>query len=399
MKKTVILGVTGSIAAYKTADIASALAKNNYDVHVIMTENATEIITPLTFSTLTGNKTIVNTFDKNVNYNVAHVSLAKKADLFMIVPATANVIAKCAYGLADDMLTTTALACTCPKIIAPAMNTAMYNNPIVQKNLQILSDAGFIIVEPDSGILACKDEGKGKLPPMSVLLDYIEKYSADKKDLSGQKILITAGPTRESIDPVRYISNHSTGKMGYALARSAMLRGADVTLISGPTDLSPVPFVKNISIASAEEMFEAVKQIADEQDIIIKSAAVADYSPTTVADQKIKKSDGEMTIALRRTQDILQYLGEHRRSGQFICGFSMETENLIENSRKKLIKKNVDMIAANNVKVAGAGFATDTNIVTLITADQILELPLMNKSEVADRIFDHILNIQKHSCE
>ena len=389
--KTVILGVSGSIAAYKMANVASALAKWGCDVHVIMTPNATEIITPMTFSTLTGNNCIVDTFDKTINYNVAHVSLAKRADLLMIAPATANVIAKLAHGLADDMLTTTALACTCKKIVSPAMNTNMFHNLVVQDNLNILRKYNFEIVEPDSGVLACKDIGDGKLPKEEVLIDHILKEIAFEKDLAGKKVLITAGPTCEAIDPVRYITNHSSGKMGYALARNAMLRGAEVTLVSGPTALSPVPFVNMVDITSARDMFEAVSSRSEQQDIIIKAAAVADYTPSDYSDEKVKKKEGAMNISLDRTQDILAWLGANRRPGQFLCGFSMETQNLLENSQAKLARKNVNMMIANNLKVEGAGFSGDTNVVTVITKDRATELPKQTKEEVAGQILDTIL--------
>ena len=392
--RTVILGVSASIAAYKMADVASALAKQKCDVHVIMTPNATEIIQPMTFSTLTGNNCITDTFDKTIQYNVAHVALAKKADILFIAPATADIIAKLAYGLADDMLTTTALACTCPKYIAPAMNTAMYNNPIVQHNLSVLKDYGWHVITPDSGILACKDNGAGKLPQPDVLLDYIYHEIAYEKDLTGKKILITAGPTHEAIDPVRYITNHSSGKMGYAIAYDAMLRGAEVTLVSGPTSLKPVPFVNFVSIQSAEDMAEAVLSAAPEQDVIIKAAAVADYTPKTMAAEKIKKDKGVPAIELKRTTDILKRLGEIKKAHQFICGFSMETENLIENSRKKLEKKKIDMVVANNLRVSGAGFQGDTNVVTLITKNGNVALPRMPKSQVAHCILDAILEAQ-----
>lgn len=393
--KTVILGISGSIAAYKMANVASALAKAKCDVHTIMTKNATEIITPLTFSTLTGHNTIVDTFDKTVNYNVAHVALAKRADALLIAPATANIIAKLAYGLADDMLTTTALACTCSKIVAPAMNTAMYNNPIVQKNIGILRDAGFIIIEPASGILACKDEGAGKLPAEEVLLDYLYREIACPKDLLGQKILITAGPTCESLDPVRYITNHSSGKMGYSLARCAMLRGADVTLISGPTQLSKIPFTTHIAVESAQDMYDAVMGQGPSHGIIIKSAAVADYTPLVCAEDKIKKKEGHLSLSLKRTPDILGALGEKRLPHQFLCGFSMETQDLVKNSQDKLVRKNVDMVIANNLKVAGAGFSGDTNVVTIITKDSVSELGLMSKEDTAHRILDEILRHKK----
>lgn len=392
--KTVLLGVTGSIAAYKIANLASMLVKLHCDVHVIMTENATNFIHPITFETLTNNRCIVDTFDRNFQYNVEHVALAKKADVVMIAPATANVIAKLAHGLADDMLTTTTLACTCKKIVAPAMNTQMYHNPITQDNLQVLRNYDFEVISPACGMLACRDIGDGKLPEPEVLLDYILKEIAFEKDMAGMRVLVTAGPTQEAIDPVRYITNHSTGKMGYAIATNAMLRGAEVTLVTGPTNIKKPPFVNVIEIKSASDMFEAVTSRADEQDIIIKTAAVADYRPATVSDEKVKKADGELSIELERTQDILKYLGEHKKDGQFLCGFSMETQNMLENSRAKLAKKNLDMIVANNLKVAGAGFGTDTNIVTLITKDDEIELEIMNKNEVASCILDQILKIK-----
>ena len=390
--KTVLLGVTGSIAAYKIANLASMLVKLHCNVHVIMTKNATNFINPITFETLTNNRCIVDTFDRNFQYNVEHVSLAKQADVMMIAPASANVIAKLSHGLADDMLTTTALACTCKKIVAPAMNTQMYNNPITQNNLKTLASYGFEVIEPASGYLACGDQGAGKMPEPEVLLDYILKEIACEKDMAGMNVLITAGPTQESLDPVRYITNHSTGKMGYALATCAMLRGAKVTLVTGPTNLKRPPFVTVVEITSAQEMFDAVTSRADEQDVIIKAAAVADYTPAVVSDEKVKKADGELQIDLKRTQDILKHLGEHKKANQFLCGFSMETENMLENSRKKLTKKNLDMIVANNLKVAGAGFGTDTNVVTLITKDSELELDIMSKTDVANRILDEIMN-------
>lgn len=392
--KTVLLGVTGSIAAYKIANLASMLVKLHCDVHVIMTENATNFIHPITFETLTNNRCIVDTFDRNFQYNVEHVALAKKADVVMIAPATANVIAKLAHGLADDMLTTTTLACTCKKIVAPAMNTQMYHNPITQDNLQVLRNYDFEVISPACGMLACRDIGDGKLPKPEVLLDYILKEIAFEKDMAGMRVLVTAGPTQEAIDPVRYITNHSTGKMGYAIATNAMLRGAEVTLVTGPTNIKKPPFVNVIEIKSASDMFEAVTSRADEQDIIIKTAAVADYRPATVSDEKVKKADGELSIELERTQDILKYLGEHKKDGQFLCGFSMETQNMLENSRAKLAKKNLDMIVANNLKVAGAGFGTDTNIVTLITKDDEIQLEIMSKNEVASCILDQILKIK-----
>lgn len=388
--KTVVLAVTGSIAAYKIANLASMLTKLRADVQVLMTKNATQFINPITFETLTGHKCLIDTFDRNFQYSVEHVALAKRADVVLIAPASANVIGKIANGIADDMLTTTVMACPCPKIISPAMNTNMYENSIVQENLDKLKRHGYIVIEPAVGLLACKDIGAGKLPSEEVLLDYIRKEIRFSKDLAGKKILVTAGPTVEAIDPVRFISNHSTGKMGYALARIAMERGADVTLVTGPTNLSCPPFVKVVPVQSAQDMFEAVTSVSGEQDIIIKAAAVADYTPVEVADEKIKKKDGGGSIALKRTQDILKYLGEHKKAQQFLCGFSMETENMIENSRKKLEKKNLDMIVANNLKVAGAGFGVDTNVVTLITKENTQELPQMSKEEVAVAIFDKI---------
>ena len=393
--KTVILGVTGSIAAYKIANLTSMLTKLNCDVHVLMTKNATNFINPITFETLTNHKCLVDTFDRNFNYNIEHVSLAKKADVMLVAPASANVIGKMANGIADDMLTTTVLACTCKKIIAPAMNTKMYENPIVQDNLKKLKDYGMEVIEPAVGLLACKDIGAGKMPEPELLLEYILKEIRFKKDLEGTKVLVTAGATKEAIDPVRYISNHSTGKMGYALAKVAMERGAQVTLVSGQTNLVPPSFVNVVSVESAKDMFEAVKAHADSQDIIIKAAAVADYTPAAVSDEKIKKMDGDMGIALTRTTDILKYLGEHRRENQYLCGFSMETQNVLENSKKKLEKKNIDMIVANNLKVEGAGFGVDTNVVTLITKDDTAELPKMSKDEVAVAILDAIQKNRK----
>lgn len=389
--KTVLLGVTGSIAAYKIANLASMLVKLHCNVHVIMTKNATNFINPITFETLTNNRCIVDTFDRNFQYNVEHVSLAKQADVVLIAPASANVIAKLAHGLADDMLTTTTLACTCKKIVSPAMNTQMYHNPITQDNLQKLRGYDFEVIEPASGFLACRDEGAGKMPEPEVLLEYILREIACEKDMAGTRVLVTAGPTQESIDPVRFITNHSTGKMGYAIAKCAMLRGAKVTLVTGPTNLKKPPFVDVVDIKTAQEMFEAVTSRANEQDIIIKAAAVADYRPALVSEEKVKKADGELSIELERTQDILKYLGEHKKAHQFICGFSMETQNMLENSRAKLEKKHLDMIVANNLKVAGAGFGTDTNIVTLITKDKEVELEIMSKAEVANRILDEIL--------
>lgn len=389
--KTVVLGVTGSIAAYKIASLASALMKLHCEVHVIMTKNAVNFINPITFETLTGNKCLVDTFDRNFEFSVEHVSLAKKADVFMVAPASANVIAKMAHGLADDMLTTTILACQCPKIVSPAMNTRMFQNPIVQDNLKILKDYGFEVIEPAKGYLACGDTGEGKMPEPEVLLQYILKGLTVKKDLEGKKVLVTAGPTREAIDPVRYITNHSTGKMGYALAKAAAMRGAEVTLVSGPVNLTPAPFIECVDVISAEEMFQAVISRADDQDIIIKAAAVADYRPASTSEEKIKKKDGDMKIPLERTRDILAYLGEHKKEGQFLCGFSMETENMLENSTAKLKRKHLDMIIANNLKVAGAGFGTNTNVVTVITEKGAEELPMMSKDAVADCVLDEIL--------
>lgn len=389
--KTVILAVSGSIAAYKIPNLASMLTKLHADVYVLMTQNATNIINPIAFETLTSHKCLIDTFDRNFNYNIEHVSLASKADVVLVAPATANVIAKIAHGIADDMLTTTVLACSCPKIIAPAMNTKMFQNPILQDNLDICRHYGMEVIDPAVGMLACKAVGAGKMPECDELLDYILKAIAMPKDLSGKKVLVTAGATQEAIDPVRYITNHSTGKMGYAIARAASLRGADVTLVTGPAQVTPFRFVRTINVTSAQEMFDAVTKAAPEQDIIIKAAAVADYRPVTVSDNKIKKQDEEMSIALERTKDILGWLGEHKREGQFLCGFSMETENMLENSRKKLEKKKVDMIVANNLKTAGAGFGTDTNVVTFITKDSVEELPLMSKEEVAAKILDAIL--------
>lgn len=389
--KTVVLGVTGSIAAYKIASLASALVKLHADVHVIMTENATNFINPITFETLTSNKCLVDTFDRNFQYNVEHVSLAKKADVFLVAPASANVIGKMANGIADDMLTTTILACKCPKLVSPAMNTNMYENQIVQDNLQKLENYGFKIIDPASGYLACGDTGAGKMPEPETLLSFILQEIACKKDMIGKNVLVTAGPTQEKIDPVRYITNHSTGKMGYAIAQNCVRRGANVTLVSGPVNIETPLGVKVIPVISAADMAKAVKEVAVEQDIIIKTAAVADYRPANPADEKMKKKEGDSTLELERTEDILMYLGNHKKDGQFICGFSMETENMLENSRVKLSKKNVDMIVANNLKVAGAGFGTDTNIVTIITADDCKELEIMSKSQVASAIVDEII--------
>lgn len=389
--KTVILGVAGGIAAYKIAVLARLLVKQNCDVHVIMTQNATNFINPITFETLTNHKCLVDTFDRNFEFHVEHVALAKLADAVLIAPATANIIGKMAHGLADDMLTTTVLACTCPKIAAPAMNTRMYQNGIVQNNIKTLEQNGFEIVNPSAGLLACGDEGDGKMAEPEVLLDYLLRELAYEKDMKGMKVLVTAGPTTEPIDPVRFITNHSTGKMGYALAKNCMLRGADVTLVTGPSPLPCPPFVHVEKITSAHEMFEAVTSRAPLQDIIIKAAAVADYRPRYVSTEKVKKSGDTLSLELERTEDILKYLGEHKQPGQFLCGFSMETEHMIENSRKKLARKNLDMIAANNLKQAGAGFGTDTNIITLITQDQEISLELMSKDSAAEKIVDFIL--------
>ena len=394
-EKKIVLGVTGSIAAYKIAALASMLKKQGADITVIMTRNATNFINPITFETLTGNKCLIDTFDRNFEYSVEHVALAKQAQVFLIAPASANVIAKVANGIADDMLTTTFLACSCPKIIAPAMNTHMYENPILQDNLKKCRDYGMEILTPAEGYLACGDTGAGKMPEPERLYQAIERAISHEKDLAGKKILVTAGPTREAIDPVRYITNHSTGKMGYALAKQAMLRGADVTLVTGPVELTPPPYVHVVPVISAKDMFDAVTAVSDEQDIIIKAAAVADYRPATVASEKVKKSDNALSIALERTDDILKYLGEHKKDSQFLCGFSMETEHMLENSRAKLVKKNLDMIAANNLKIKGAGFGTDTNIITLITPDGVTELPLMSKEAAADAILDQILSIRR----
>ena len=393
--KTVLLGVTGSIAAYKIAYLASALKKLHAQVHVLMTKNATNFINPITFESLTGNKCLVDTFDRNFQFQVEHVSIAKQADVVMIAPASANVIGKLAHGIADDMLTTTIMACKCKKIISPAMNTNMYENPSVQDNLAILQHYGYEVIEPASGYLACGDTGAGKMPEPEMLLEYILREIAKEKDLSGQKVLVTAGPTQEAIDPVRYITNHSSGKMGYALAKAAMLRGAQVTLVSGPCAIEPPPFVKLVPIVTAKEMFDAVTSVSFEQDIIIKAAAVADYRPAKVFDDKVKKQEGQMSIELEKTDDILQYLGDNRVPGQFLCGFSMETQNMLGNSRGKLGKKHLDMVAANNLKVAGAGFQGDTNVLTLITQDEDVSLQLMSKEDAANIILDKILSIMK----
>ena len=389
--KTVVLGVTGGIAAYKMPNLASALVKLGCNVQVLMTQNATQFITAVTFETLTGNKALVDTFDRNFSFQVEHIAVADQADLVMIAPATANVIAKLAHGLADDMLTTTVLACNCPKIVVPAMNTKMYENPVTQDNLNTLRRYGWEVVEPASGYLACGAVGKGKLPEPEALLQVILHDLAHEKDMMGKRVLVTAGPTQEALDPVRYLTNHSSGKMGYAIAQAAARRGAQVTLVSGPVALKRLPYVETVDVVSAQEMFEAVAVRAAEQDILIKAAAVADYRPMMVAEDKMKKSDDALSIPLGRTQDILGWLGQHRRPGQFLCGFSMETQNMVENSRKKLEKKQVDMIAANNLKVEGAGFGVDTNLLTLITKDGLDELPLVTKEEAADLLLDRIL--------
>ena len=393
--KTVLLCVSGSIAAYKIAYLASALKKLKADVHVLMTRNATNFINPITFETLTGNKCLVDTFDRNFEFSVEHVSLAKAADVVLVAPASANVIAKLAHGLAYDMLTTTVLACTCKKIISPAMNTRMFENPITQDNLKICEHYGMEVISPASGYLACGDTGAGKMPEPEVLLQYILKEVQYEKDLKGKKILVTAGPTREAIDPVRYITNHSTGKMGYAIAKTAALRGAEVTLVSGPAEVEPPMFVNFVPVVTAKDMFEAVTSRSDEMDAVIKAAAVADYRPKFVNTEKTKKKDGDMAIELERTDDILKWLGEHKKDSQFLCGFSMETEHMLENSRAKLKKKNLDMIVANNLKVAGAGFGTDTNVVTMIRENKETELPIMSKEEVAGAILDEIFGIER----
>lgn len=384
--KTVLLGVSGGIAAYKSAALASMLKKLHADVHVLMTENATQFITPVTFESLTGNKCVTDTFDRNFQFNIQHISLAKKADAVLVAPATANVLAKFAHGLADDMLTTTVLACTCPKIVAPAMNTRMYENPITQDNLQTLRKYGFTVIEPATGHLACGDTGAGKMPEPEELCDWLLQAIQCEKDLAGKKILVTAGPTREALDPVRYLTNRSSGKMGYAVAKAAARRGAEVTLVTGPTELPPPRFCTVVPVTSAADMFEAVTSRSDQMDVIIKAAAVADYTLLEVAGDKIKKSDTDLSIPLARTKDILGWLGEHKKPGQFLCGFSMETKDLLENSRKKLQKKHLDLIAANNVKVPGAGFAGDTNVLTLIAPDLEEELPLLSKDEAAHRL-------------
>ena len=389
--KTIVLGVTGSIAAYKMAGVASALIKKGANVHVLMTKNATNFINPITFETLTNHKCLVDTFDRNFQFDVEHVSIAKQADLVLIAPASANVIGKIANGIADDMLTTTIMACTCTKLVSPAMNTNMYNNPIVQDNIKKLESYGYVMIEPECGRLACGDVGAGKLPSEEVLVESIEKHLCPEQDMAGLNVLVTAGPTVEAIDPVRFISNHSSGKMGYAIANDAARRGANVTLISGPVSVKALPSVKVIDVVSAKDMFEAVKANFETQDIVVKAAAVADYTPVVVADNKIKKSDEDMCIKVKRTEDILKYVSEHRSENQYICGFSMETENLFENSRAKLEKKKLDMIAANSLKVEGAGFGVDTNVITLITKDDMIKLPLMSKAEVASEILSQIL--------
>ena len=392
--KCVVLGVTGSIAAYKIAGLASALKKLHADVEVIMTQNATQFINPITFETLTGNKCLVDTFDRDFSFSVEHIAIAKKADVFLVAPASANVIAKMAHGIADDMLTTTILACKCPKIISPAMNTGMFENEIVQDNLKILKKYGMQVVEPATGYLACGDTGAGKMPEPEVLLQYILREIAYEKDLVGKRVLVTAGPTREAIDPVRFITNHSTGRMGYAIAKMAMLRGATVTLVSGPVAIEPPMFVDTIAVESAQQMYEAVMAHAKEADIIIKSAAVADYAPAQVSPEKIKKSEGDASIPLTRTKDILAALGEKKREDQFICGFAMETEHLLENATAKREKKNVDMIVANSIRQEGAGFGVDTNVATFITKEGLRSLPLMSKEALAMEILDEAMRTQ-----
>ena len=392
--KTVLLGVTGGIAAYKAAALASALVKLHAAVEVVMTENATKFITPLTFEQLTGRRTMVDTFDRNFSHQVEHISLAQRTDLVIVAPATANVCAKLAHGLADDMLTTTVLACKCPKLIAPAMNTNMYENPVTQDNLALLRRYGWEVIEPASGRLACGAVGKGKMPEPETLVQHILRHIAREQDMKGLRVLVTAGPTQEALDPVRYLTNHSTGKMGYALAKIAMLRGAEVTLISGPTAIQPPPFVEVVPVVSAREMFQAVVSHSQEADMIIKAAAVADHTPSSYSPEKLKKKDGELSLSLARTQDILGHLGSHRRPGQIVCGFSMETEDMIENSRQKLLHKQVDMICANNLKQEGAGFGVDTNVLTLITKSDTVQLPLVTKEEAADQILDRLLKMR-----
>lgn len=387
--KTILLGVTGGIAAYKAAALTSALVKLHAEVEVVMTENATKFITPLTFEQLTGKKTLVDTYDRNFVHQVEHISLAERTDLVMIAPATANICAKLAHGLADDMLTTTVLACKCPKLIAPAMNTNMFENPVTQDNLELLRKYGWNVIEPASGRLACGAVGKGKMPEPEMLVQYIMKFIAFEQDLTGKKVLVTAGPTQEALDPVRYLTNHSSGKMGYAIAKMAMLRGADVTLITGPTSIAPPPFITVIPVISAQDMFDAVISEANEADIVIKAAAVADYTPANYAEQKMKKSDNDLSLSLKRTQDILKHLGLNKRDNQVICGFSMETENLLENSQKKLLSKNIDMVCANSIMQSGAGFGVDTNIITIITANETIQLPLLSKEAAANAILTH----------
>lgn len=391
--KHILIGVTGGIAAYKTASLASMLVKLHADVHVIMTKNAQKIIGPVTFEALTGNKVIDDVFDRDSGYHVAHIAMAHEADVVMIAPASADMIAKLAHGIADDMLSTTMLAVRAPVYIAPAMNTLMYEHPATQENIQKLKEFGYHVVEPAEGYLACGDTGKGKMPEPEQLLEYIIQEAAFEKDLAGKKVLVTAGPTREAIDPVRYITNHSTGKMGYALARNAARRGAEVTLVTGPSDLRVPLFVEAVHVTTAQEMFEAVDARFDEQDIVIMSAAVADYRPEKTANEKIKKKDGFNVLELERTKDILGTMSERKRQGQFLCGFSMETENLLENSRKKLEQKKLDMVVANNLRIKGAGFGTDTNIITTITKDQVQEFPLMSKDDVAGKVMDEILSM------
>lgn len=393
--KTIVLAVSGSIAAYKIASLASALGKLHADVQVLMTKNATNFITPITFETLTGNKCLIDTFDRNFQFSVEHVALAKRADVVLIAPASANVIGKLANGIADDMLTTTVMACKCKKIISPAMNTQMFENPILQDNLKKLEHYGYEVIQPAVGLLACKDVGAGKMPEVDVLLEYILQETAYEKDLKGKKILVTAGPTQEPLDPVRYLTNHSTGKMGYAIAKVCSRRGAKVTLVTGKTTIPMPMFTEIVPVTTAREMYEAVTSRFADQDIVIKAAAVADYRPKVVSEEKVKKADGELSIEMERTDDILKTLGEEKREDQFLCGFSMETEHMLENSRKKLEKKNLDMIVANNVKVPGAGFAGDTNRVTLITKSEEEELPLLSKEETASRILDKILELTK----
>lgn len=391
--KTVLLGVSGGIAAYKAAALASALVKQHAAVEVVMTKNATEFITPLTFEQLTGRRVMVDTFDRNFSHQVEHIALAERTDLVIVAPATANVCAKFAHGLADDMLTTTVLACRCPKLIAPAMNTNMFENPVTQDNLKRLEHYGWEIIPPASGRLACGAVGKGKLPEPEVLLEYVMRFLAMPHDLEGKRVLVTAGPTQEALDPVRYLTNHSSGKMGCAIAKMAMLRGADVTLVCGPLSVTPPPFVKTVNVVSAQDMFDAVTALAPKSDLIFKAAAVADYTPAEYNDQKMKKSDSDLSIPLKRTQDILKYLGEHRTDGQVVCGFSMETQNMIENSKKKLQSKNIDMICANNLKTEGAGFGVDTNVITVITKSEVKELPLQSKESVANAILDESLKL------